>query len=129
GKQSPNLGAYMRVFVLGCFTLTVIVYAFKHGVHGFPASHLKPTGTVFFALVPLLLFNYVGFELQNGAAEEMNDPQRDVPISVLRSGIMGVLMYAIFILGILLVLPAKAVTGIGGFLDAVTEVFSVYGGA
>jgi amino acid transporter len=119
----------MRVFVLGFFTITVIVYAFKHGVHGFPVSQLQPTGTVFLALVPLLLFNYVGFELQNGAAEEMNDPQRDVPISVVRGAITSVTMYCIPILGILLVLPAKAVTGIGGFLDAVTEVFSVYGGA
>ena len=54
--------------------------------HGFPVSDLKPTGAIFLALVPLLLFNYVGFELQNGAAEEMNDPQKDVPLSVLRSG-------------------------------------------
>ena len=129
GKWIPNFGAYMRVFVLGFFTITVIVYAFKHGVHGFPVSQLQPTGTVFLALVPLLLFNYVGFELQNGAAEEMNDPQRDVPISVVRGAITSVTMYCIPILGILLVLPAKAVTGIGGFLDAVTEVFSVYGGA
>ena len=37
---------------------------------------LKPTGAIFLALVPLLLFNYVGFELQNGAAEEMEDPQK-----------------------------------------------------
>jgi glutamate:GABA antiporter len=129
GKWIPNFGAYLRVFVLGFFTLTVIVYAFKHGLHGFPASHLKPTGTIFFALVPLLLFNYVGFELQNGAAEEMDNPQHDVPVSVIRSAITGVLMYAIPFLGILLVLPTKAVTGIGGFLDAVTEVFTVYGGA
>jgi amino acid transporter len=129
GKWIPNFGAYLRVFVLGFFTISVIVYAFKHGVHGFPASHLKPTGTIFFALVPLLLFNYVGFELQNGAAEEMQNPQHDVPVSVLRSAVTGVAMYTIPILGILLVLPAKAVTGIGGFLDAVTEVFTVYGGA
>ena len=43
--------------------------------------------------MPILLFNYVGFELQNGAAEEMENPQKDVPLSVLRSGITGVLMY------------------------------------
>jgi amino acid transporter len=43
--------------------------------------------------------------------------------------VMGVLMYVIPILGILLVLPLKQVTGIGGFIDAVTRVFSVYGGA
>jgi len=129
GKWIPNVGAFLRLFVLGFFTITVIVYAFDHGVHGFPTGDLKPTGVIFFALVPLLLFNYVGFELQNGAAEEMENPQKDVPLSVMRSGIMGVLMYAVPILGILLVLPAKAVTGIGGFLDAVTEVFTVYGGA
>ena len=51
----------------------------KTGWNGFPAGDLKPTGAIFLALVPLLLFNYVGFELQNGAAEEMNDPQKDVP--------------------------------------------------
>ena len=52
-----------------------------------------------------------------------------MPISVLRSGIIGVLLYVIPIFGIILVLPAKDVTGIGGFIDAVTKTFSVYGGA
>lgn len=129
GKWIPNAGAFLRVFVLGFFTITAIVYGIDHGVHGFPASQLKPTGAVFLALVPLLLFNYVGFELQNGAAEEMEDPQRDVPRAVIRSGVIGVLMYVIPMLWILLVLPAHALTGIGSFLDAVTAVFSVYGGA
>jgi amino acid transporter len=129
GKWIPNVGAFLRVIVLGFFTLTTIIYAFKHGVNGFPAGDLKPTGTIFLALVPLLIFNYVGFELQNGAAEEMEDPQKDVPLSVLRSAVVGVLCYAIPIFAILIVLPLKQVTGIGGFLDAVTETFSVYGGA
>ena len=33
------------------------------------------------------------------------------------------------VLGILLVLPAEKVTGIGGFVDAINETFTVYGGA
>src|SRR4051795_5590720 len=129
GKWIPNVGALMRVLVLGLFTITTIIYAFDHGVDGFPIGDLKPTGAIFLALVPLLLFNYVGFELQNGAAEEMEDPQKDVPLSVLRSGVIGVLLYAVPIFAILIVLPQEKVTGIGGFLDAVTETFSVYGGA
>ena len=96
---------------------------------GFGASDLSPTRAVFLGLVPVLLFNYVGFELQNGAAEEMENPQKDVPLSVLRSGILGVLLYVIPIGGIMLVLPTESVTGIGGFIDAVTKTFSVYGGA
>jgi len=130
GKWIPNFGALLRFVVLGFFSLTVIVYGFKHGVAGFQFSQISPTRAIFFGLVPVLLFNYVGFELQNGAAEEMQDPQRDVPLSVLRSGITGVLMYVVPIFCILLVLPAKQVTGIAGFIDAVTLTFhGVYGGA
>jgi len=129
GKWIPNIGGFLRVIVLGFFSFTVVLYGIEHGFDGFAAGDLSPTKAVFLGLVPVLLFNYVGFELQNGAAEEMDDPQHDVPISVLQSGIIGVLLYVIPILGILLVLPTKAVTGIGGFIDAVTKTFSVYGGA
>jgi len=130
GKWIPNFGAFLRILVMGFFTLTLVIYAIKHGLHGFAAGDLSPSRAVFLGLVPVLLFNYVGFELQNGAAEEMQDPHRDVPISVLKSGITGVLLYVVPILGIILVLPAKAITGIGGFIDAVNVTFhGVYGGA
>jgi glutamate:GABA antiporter len=118
GKWIPNLGAILRAVVLGFFSITMIVYGIKHGVAGFTIGSMSPTRAVFFALVPVLLFNYVGFELQNGAAEEMENPKRDVPLSILRSGITGVLMYVVPVLCIILVLPASKVTGIGGFIDA-----------
>jgi amino acid transporter len=130
GKWIPNIGAFLRVVVLGFFSLTLVIYAMKHGVDGFGAGKLSPTRAVFLALVPVLLFNYVGFELQNGAAEEMENPTRDVPIAVLRSGVMGVLLYAVPVFAILLVLPDKDVTNLAGFIDAVTTTFNgVYGGA
>ncbi|MDP9344721.1 MAG: APC family permease, partial [Actinomycetota bacterium] len=129
GKWIPNVGAFLRIAVLGVFTITTLIYGIDHGIHGFPVADLKPTGAIFLALVPLLLFNYVGFELQNGAAEEMQDPQKDVPRSVISSGVVGVLMYSIPIFAIIVVLPAAKVTGIGGFIDAVAETFTVYGGA
>ena len=130
GKQIPNLGAVLRGVVLGFFSLTVIIYGIKHGAAGFQWGQMSPTRAVFFALVPLLLFNYVGFELQSGAAEEMENPQRDVPVSILKSGITGVLMYCIPVFAILVVLPASKVTSIGGFIDAIGITFQgVYGGA
>jgi amino acid transporter len=130
GKWIPNAGAIVRFVVLGFFSLTVILYGAKHGFAGFQFGDISPTRAVFFGLVPILLFNYVGFELQNGAAEEMENPQKDVPLSILRSGISGVLLYVVPIFCILLVLPANKVTSIGGFIDAVTLTFhGVYGGA
>ena len=129
GKWIPNFGAILRGVVLGFFSLTMIIYGAKHGFSNFQ-GHFSPTKAVFFGLVPVLLFNYVGFELQNGAAEEMENPQKDVPLSILRSGVTGVLMYVVPVFCILLVLPLKQVTNIGGFIDAVTVAFhGVYGGA
>ena len=80
GKWIPNIGAFVRIGVLAFFSITVVIYAIEHGVHGYAAGKFNPFQlTVFLGLVPLLLFNYVGFELQNGAAEEMENPQKDVP--------------------------------------------------
>ncbi len=130
GKWIPNVGAIIRIGVLAFFSVTVLIYGIEHGVHGYAAGKFNPSSmVVFLGLVPLLLFNYVGFELQNGAAEEMQNPQRDVPVTVLQSGIVTVLAYSIPVFGILAVLPASQITGIGGFLDAVHTTFSVYGGA
>jgi amino acid transporter len=131
GKWIPNAGAIMRVIVLGFFSITMVIYAIEHGVHGVSsASDFSPFHmAIFLGLAPLLLFNYVGFELQNGAAEEMQNPQRDVPVTVLQSGLLTALLYSIPVFGIVAVLPANKISGIAGFLDAVATTFSVYGGA
>jgi glutamate:GABA antiporter len=130
GKWIPNAGAIARFVVLGFFSITVLIYAIKHGVHGYAAGDFKPTdGAIFLGLTPLLLFNYVGFELQNGAAEEMENPQHDVPVSIIRSGVLSAACYIIPVFGILAVLPTSKISGIGGFIDAVNATFSVYGGA
>ncbi len=129
GKWIPVVGGWARLVLLGLFTVTVLVYAARHGVHGFGATGFSPGWAGFVALVPVLIFNFVGFELPNSAGDEMVDPQRDVPFAILRSGVLAVLLYALPILGILVVLPVKAVTGLGGFLDAMRQVFIVYGGS
>src|SRR5205085_1942168 len=36
GKWIPNVGALLRIVVLGLFTAVVAVYAIEEGVHGFP---------------------------------------------------------------------------------------------
>ncbi|MEU6147864.1 APC family permease [Streptomyces sp. NPDC047081] len=128
GKWIPTLGAWSRFLLLGLFTVTVVVYGIKHGLHGFGVGDFSPTYAGFVLLVPVLMFNYVGFELPNTAGDEMTDAQKDVPFAIFRSAFLSVLLYALPILGILLVLPVKAVTGLGGFIDAIRQVFTVYGG-
>jgi amino acid transporter len=129
GKWIPTIGAFVRVFTLGIFTLTVLLYGIQNGVSGFSIGEFAPTYPAFIALVPLLFFNYVGFELPSAAGEEMKDAQRDVPFGVLRAAVAAIVLYGGPILAILLILPKENITGLSGFLDAIKTVFTVYGGS
>ena len=128
GKWIPTIGAWGRMLLLSFFTFSVVLYAIKHGVHGVGGSGFKPSYAIFIAATPVLFFNYVGFELPNSAGDEMKDPQRDVPFTVIRSAVGTFLLYGAPILSILLVLPAAQISSLGGFIDAMKTVFTVYGG-
>ena len=127
-KWLPTAGAMARFLVLGVFTLSVIIYAVKHGAHGLGASSYSPSASGFVLLVGVLLFNFVGFELPSSAGEEMTNPQRDVPFGIARSAVASVVLYALPVIGILIVLPPAAITNFSGFVSAIQDVFTVYGG-
>ncbi|MBT2508001.1 APC family permease [Streptomyces sp. ISL-98] len=123
GKWVPIAGAIARIVLLGFF----LVSAAENGVRALPAGEFAPTYIGFVALV--LIFNFVGFELPSSAAEEMKNPRRDIPLSILRSGLASLVLYGGPILGILFVLPSQDIGSLGGFIDACKAVFTVYGGS
>jgi amino acid transporter len=127
GKRVPLAGAAAQVGLLAFFTATVVVYAARHGVHGPAAGDLVPTWAVFAVVAPVLVYNFLGFELPSAAGEELRDPARDVPASIVRAGVLTCVLYAIPVLAIVLVVPADRLTGLTGFIDALAAVFVVYG--
>jgi len=129
GKHIVAAGGIVKVGLLVLFVVTVGIYAVKYGVHGYAAGDFSPTVGGFLAVVPVILFAVVGFEAPNGAAEEMRNPQKDVPKAVASSGLISILCYLIPIFAILAVLPASKLQGASGLLDAFKEVFRVYGPA
>ena len=129
GKWIVAAGAICKVALIVIFVVTVAVYAVQNGVNGYAVGDFSPTTAGFLAVTPVLLFAFVGFEAPNGAAEEMRNPRRDVPVAVASSGTVAVACYLIPIFAILAVVPAEQISGASGFLDAVGEVFTVYGDA
>ena len=129
GKWIPTIGAWVRVLLLSAFTLTVAIYATQNGVHGVSVGDFHPTAATFFVAVPVLFFNFVGFELPSAAGDEMKDAQKDVPVTIRRAWLVAILAYGIPILAILLVLPSDQITNLGGFIDAIKTVFTVFGGS
>ncbi|WP_225804611.1 APC family permease [Streptomyces sp. NK15101] len=129
GKWITTLGAAVKVLTLAGFTLTALLYGLEHGFHGLTDARFTPTTAGFLALVPILLFAYVGFEAPNAAGEEMHDPQRDVPAALGRSATVAACCYLLPVLALLAVVPARQVTGIGGFMEGARLVFGIYGDA
>ncbi|MGH3074364.1 MAG: APC family permease, partial [Gaiellales bacterium] len=129
GKWIPATCAVVQVALLLFFTITVAIYAAEHGVHGVGAGDLAPSWAVFILAAPVLVYNFIGFELPSTAAEEMRDPQRDIPTAIARAGALTAVLYCIPIVAIVLVLPADEITSLTGFIDALASVFVVYGPA
>ena len=129
GKWVPSSGALGQILLLGVFTVAVAIYGGIHGVHGLTLAAFAPDRAVFIAVVPILLYSFVGVELPSTAGEEMVNPRRDIPAAILRAGLAQALMYGVPILAVLFVLPSDQITSLGGLIDAMKTVFTVFGGS
>ncbi|REK86875.1 APC family permease [Streptomyces inhibens] len=128
GKWITTTGAGAKVLALAFFTGTAVAYGVQHGFQGLSGAGFAPSGAGFLALVPVLLFAFVGFEAPNAAGDEMLDAQHDVPVAIGVSGAIATCCYLLPVLAILSVAPGGQVTGVGGFMDAARLVFGIYGG-
>jgi amino acid transporter len=128
GRWVGIIGAWARLIVFGVFTAALVLYAEQHHLHGI-RSGFRPTYVGFIAAAPVLVFNFVGFEVPSAAGEEMKNPARDVPRSVLGAGIATILFYGIPAYAILSLLPQQQITGLGGFVDAIKLALSAFGGS
>lgn len=129
GKWLSTAGALVKIGLIVLFAATVVMYAARHGVRGELTGLVHPTVGGFLGVVAVLMFAMVGFDAPNGAAEEMHDPRRDVPVMVAVSGVVTALCYLVPVVGVIVVLPADTINGLSGFMHAVAEVFTVYGAA
>jgi glutamate:GABA antiporter len=124
GKWGPNIGTFVKMAVVVIFTVLFISYLVKHGrpAGASTVGDLKPTLDGFLTAIGILVFLWVGFELSNGASEEMRNPKRDVPKMIVRSGLIAALLYGLVILGIVLVIPSARLSAVSGFVDAYSSV-------
>jgi amino acid transporter len=118
-KWVPNAGAMVRLGLVALFAILVVATGFGSGFKGslsgfFPGADI----TVLIGVVGVLVFQWVGFELQTNASEEMENPQKDIPRAVTASGVLVFLGYAVPIIGIILLLSSKDLSSVTGFISA-----------
>jgi len=129
-KWVPNVGGILRIALLAFFALLVVISGASHGFHGTLAGFFPTDMTVLIGVIGVIVFQWIGFELQTNASEEMENPQKDVPRAVYVSGVISFLGYAIPILGVILILSSNQLSNVSGFVAAYQFASSsVFGGA
>lgn len=132
GKWLSVIGSYVKLALLVIFAILAVVFIFSgagKGAHIGVADFIPSNwGQILSGILPVLIFSWVGFELQNGAGEEIERPQRDVPLSLIRSGIVATVAYSLFLVFILLALPKDQLVGVSGFISAIQIVSNVLPG-
>ena len=117
-KWVPNLGAILRIGLLLFFALLVIITGTQNGFHGSMTGFVPTDTTVLIGVIGVIVFQWIGFELQTNASEEMDNPQRDIPRAIYASGLISFLGYAIPIVGVILILSKNQLSNVGGFVAA-----------
>lgn len=117
-KWVPNIGAIIKALIMVIIGVGAFIYAGKHGVaNDLSLPNLLPTWDAGLAFLPVIIYNFLGFELMSGASGEMKNPGKDVPRAIIISGALISIFYLLGTIGILMALPMDQLGLISGVID------------
>ena len=129
GKWVPNAGAVVKALIMLAIGAGGILYASRHGVaNDLSLANLRPSLGAGLAFLPVIVYNFMGFELMSGAGEEMRNPGRNVPLAILVSGVLIAAFYLLATTGILIALPVEQIGLIEGLLDSLHRLYDGFPG-
>lgn len=128
GKWFPNLGAFLKALLMVVIGLAAFVYAARHGVaNDLSLPALLPRWDAGLAFLPVIVYNFMGFELMSGAGEEMQNPGQDIPRAIIISGVLIAIFYLLGTLGMLMALPLEQLGLVSGIIDTLRVLFGETG--
>lgn len=126
GKWIPNVGAIVKMIAFAALIAGGIAYAGRGDVtlaNDFSLSAFKPKWGGAMQYVSVIIYGMLGFELMCSASEEMKDPTRDVPRSILASGVIIWSAYVLGTFAILAAVPVADINLVEGLVDTFRQLF------
>ena len=118
GKWIPNLGALIKMVIIIAVIVGAVMYTADHGMaNPLTLESMRPKFGDSLAYFSVIIYGMLGFELVCAGSDEMNDPARDVPISILVSGLIIISMYTMATVAILAAIPAGEIDLVEGLVD------------
>lgn len=121
GTWVSNLGAGITVAVILALGVAAGLYASGHGsaTEWTAQSMLPHDGLPAVALaLPIIIYNFLGFELMSSASTQMANPKRDVPRTILIAGALIGGFYLIATVAMQVIMPADQISETTGLIDA-----------
>lgn len=117
-KWIPNIGAIIKALIMVVIGVGAFIYAGKNGVaNDLSFTSMLPEWGAGLAFLPVIVYNFMGFELMSGASEEMKNPGKDIPRAIITSGALIAAFYLLGTVGILMALPLDELGLISGIID------------
>jgi amino acid transporter len=69
------------------------------------------------AFLPVIVYNFMGFELMSGASAEMKNPGKDIPRAIIIAGALIAVFYVLGTVGILMAVPLDQLGLVSGIVD------------
>lgn len=129
-KWIPNLGAFIKVAIMlfiGCAGIYALIT--RGPANSFTWATLTPQWGASLAFLPVIVYNFMGFELMSGAGDEIKHPAKDVPIAVIVAGLLISIFYIFATFGILVALPVGDIGLIEGLIDTIKSLLTGVPGA
>ena len=118
GKWIPNIGAIIKALIMVVIGVGAFIYAGHHGVaNDLSLKNLLPEWGAGLAFLPVIVYNFMGFELMSGASGEMKNPGKDIPRAIITSGALIAVFYLLGTVGILMALPLDQLGLVSGIID------------
>jgi amino acid transporter len=118
-KWVNSASAAVKVAVLVMIGLIGAVFVVRNGAaNSFAPSAWVPSFGANWSFLPIIIYNFMGFELMSSAAGAVKNPRRDIPRMLLFAGaiIVGAQLLGNF--GILAAIPLKDLSIVSGMADA-----------
>ncbi|MGB9640038.1 MAG: APC family permease [Anaerolineales bacterium] len=123
GKWVPNSGAILKAVIILVLGIGGIVFAMRNGVaNDLSFGAILPSWDAGLAFLPVIVYNFLGFELMSGAGEEMKNPGRDIPRAIIVAGGLIAFLYLFATIGMLLALPLDQLGLVSGIVDALKAI-------
>ncbi|MDX1961228.1 MAG: APC family permease [Leptospiraceae bacterium] len=125
GEIFTNIGAFLKIGILVVLTILGIYYIVGHkSKTDFIHSDYSIFSLGKLPMVPVILFNFLGFEVVSVLSKDMKDPKKDFPRSIAISGLIISIIYILSTIGILIVIPGKDINIVTGLNDAFMQLIN-----